>query len=263
MEMPPPVARFYEAMHRADAQALLGALAGDFVGHVTDGLAPLGGTHTGPKEMLRRAWLPAHRIYGALPYPEDCLEATDGRVVVLGRYRGTPPATGRPFEAVFTHVFRLRDGVIAEARQITDSHSWIDAADASTAESAIARQVFDAVRSNDAALLLDAYAGDIVIEESPALPYGGTFHGREGAMRHGIGFSETWDALQCEDERDPRERLLQAPGAVVALWTLRATRGDERLAHPAASVMQIRDGKVSHLRMLYHDAGAILRFLAR
>lgn len=263
MEMPPPIARFYDAIQRADAQGLLGALADDFVGHVTEGLGPIGGRHAGPKEMLRRAWLPAHRIYSAVPHPEECLEATDGRVVVLGRYRGTPPATGRPFEAVFAHVFRVRDGVISETRQITDSHSWIAAADASTSEAAVARQVFDAVRNNDAGLLLDAYAGDVVIEESPTLPYGGTFRGREGALRHGAGFTATWKALQSDDDRDPRERLLQAPGAVVALWTLSATRGDERLAHPAASVMQFCGGKVSHLRMLYHDTAAILRFLRR
>ena len=50
-----PARDFYAALARADADRLRELLHPQFAGHVTDG-APsgLGGTHTGPKPMLRR-----------------------------------------------------------------------------------------------------------------------------------------------------------------------------------------------------------------
>lgn len=121
-------ARLYEAMHRMDAAALVGLLSEDFVGYVSEGLGEIGGTFRGGEAMLREVWLPAAKLYGVLPHPEEFLPSGEDRVVVLGRYKGTPPATGRRFEAAFAHVLRVRDGQLTECRQITDSATWIDAA---------------------------------------------------------------------------------------------------------------------------------------
>jgi uncharacterized protein len=261
MDLPEPISSFYDAMHRGSARDLLSVLGDDFVGHVSAGLPGIGGTHTGGREMLKRAWLPAYATYGVLPHPEECLTSSSDRVIVLGSYRGVPPATGRKFEAAFAHVFRLRGDLISELQQITDSQRWVEAASTGAGGVAIVRQVFDAVRKRDIKLLLDAYADDIVIEEAPALPYGGEYRGREGALAHAAGFASAWGQLQTDDEADPREEILESAGTVAAVWTLKASRGDERLAQRAVSHFEIRAGKVSRLQMLYHDTAAILQFL--
>lgn len=45
----------------------------------------------------------------------------NGTVVVLGRYAGTPKATGRAVDAAFAHVYRVRDGKIVRFDQHTDT----------------------------------------------------------------------------------------------------------------------------------------------
>ncbi len=47
----------------------------------------------------------------------------NGTVVVLGRYLGTPKATGRAVEAAFAHVYRVRDGKIVRFDQHTDTRA--------------------------------------------------------------------------------------------------------------------------------------------
>jgi ketosteroid isomerase-like protein len=258
----PVVNQFYAAIHGLDRRQLLDCLDVDFVGRVTEGLPGIGGAHHGPTAMFERAWLPAYRTYWATPYPETTIVASDDTVVVLGHYRGVPPVTGTSFEAVFAHVFTLRNGKIAELRQITDSQRWVDAASLDGATTAVVRQVFDAVRARDLDLLLEAYAEDIVIHDDPSLPYGGTHKGREGALIHSIGFVRTWDHLQDNAARDPGERILASGGTAAALWTLKAVRGDDRFAQPAASLFTVEKGKVAELRMLHADTAATLRFLA-
>lgn len=120
-------ARLYEAMHSMDAAGLVELLAEDFVGQVSEGLGEIGGTFEGGEAMLREVWLPALQTYGVLPHPEEFALCGDDQVLVLGRYKGTPPSTGRAFEAVFAHVLVVRDGRIARCQQITDSARWLEA----------------------------------------------------------------------------------------------------------------------------------------
>src|SRR5215831_7820089 len=114
---------FYAALARADADRLRELLHPQFAGHVTDG-APsgLGGTHTGPKPMLRRVGGPVDRLFAARPAPQRFLSCESGEVVVTGSYTGQPPGAGQPLTAAFAHVLAFRDGRLAELRQFTDSH---------------------------------------------------------------------------------------------------------------------------------------------
>jgi uncharacterized protein len=63
------------------------------------------------------------------------------------------------------------------------------------------KRLFDAVARRDRAGLLEAYHPEIVIHEAPSLPYGGDYHGHEGAISHVQAFYRTWEGLK------PRELL--------------------------------------------------------
>lgn len=51
---------------------------------------------------------------------------TDGgeTVVAEGRYRGTWKATGKPINAQFAHVWRLKGGKVVGFQQYTDTKQW-------------------------------------------------------------------------------------------------------------------------------------------
>lgn len=59
--------------------------------------------------------------------PEHFIDAGD-TVVVEGRYQGRRKATGRPVDAQFAHVWRLRDGKVVRFQQYTDTKQWAVAA---------------------------------------------------------------------------------------------------------------------------------------
>ncbi|GIH69963.1 nuclear transport factor 2 family protein [Sphaerimonospora thailandensis] len=119
------VERLYRAFAARDVAELLAVLHPDFVGRVSAGM-PLGvgGVHHGPEAMLRDCW---GVIYGELdtcPQPDEYLWSGSDRVVVLGHYRGAARRTGESHDAVFAHALRLKDGLIVELVQITDTARW-------------------------------------------------------------------------------------------------------------------------------------------
>jgi uncharacterized protein len=60
------------------------------------------------------------------------------------------------------------------------------------------RRLFQAVEERDLADTLAVYDPGIVIREASFLPYGGIYHGREGAKQHGIGAAFAWDKFHPE-----------------------------------------------------------------
>lgn len=124
---PAPLAatRLYAAFSAGDPSALLAALTPDFRGVVADGMPlGLGGTYQGPETMLTAVWGAVDDRLDVTPVPDEYLDAGDGRVVVVGRYRGTVRATGAEIDAAFAHLLRIRDDRIAELVQITDTARW-------------------------------------------------------------------------------------------------------------------------------------------
>lgn len=125
--------RLYDAFAARDGQALFEALTPTFRGVVSEGM-PLGagGVHHGASAMLTGCWGP---VFGALdigPVPDEYLPTADGRVVVVGRYRGQVRETGRPVEAAFVHLLRFEDGRVSELVQVTDTQRWHEALAASS-----------------------------------------------------------------------------------------------------------------------------------
>jgi ketosteroid isomerase-like protein len=128
------VPAFYAAIADVDVDALLAALHPRFRGRATEGLPfGIGGAAEGPEEMLREVWARAFAHFAIRPEPDEIVPTTDGRLLVLGFYVGTARATGAPVRARFAHVIRLRDGLVAELEQITDSADWAAAAGAPAA----------------------------------------------------------------------------------------------------------------------------------
>jgi ketosteroid isomerase-like protein len=130
MSTPPVVDALYSALREGDAETLLAVLHPEFRGRVTEGLPfGIGGHAEGPQEMLRDVWGRAAAHYAMHPEPDEVQPLADGRVLVLGWYLGSARATGGPVRARFAHVIRLRDGLVAELEQITDSARWRAAAE--------------------------------------------------------------------------------------------------------------------------------------
>ena len=119
------VKKFYVAAQAADGAAILAILHPEFQAHTAPGLpSGAGGTFHGPQTALDRVWGAVFRDFDTAPYDETWRQTTDGVIVVTGHYRGTARSTGRPYEAEFTHLWRVTDGRISWLHQYTDTARW-------------------------------------------------------------------------------------------------------------------------------------------
>lgn len=125
------------------------------------------------------------------------------------------------------------------------------------------RRLFKAVEERDIAGVVAAYDPEIVISDAESLPYGGTYHGLEGARQHIEGAAQTWNHLQPLAARNMDAVFLDAGDYVIVLWRLRGldTNSDRKLDLPVVSVYKMRGGKIIESQMFYADTVAILQFL--
>lgn len=129
----------------------------------------------------------------------------------------------------------------------------------------VVRRLFDAVERRDFEAMLDCYAPDVEINESADLPYGGTYHGHDGARQHAIAFMRTWGRFQ-QDGADARldARFAEGPdGVVTAVFHHRATDHDrgEHIDGDEVSVYEVRDEKIVRSQMFHFEQGKLARFL--
>lgn len=126
-----------------------------------------------------------------------------------------------------------------------------------------ARRLFEAAENRDPQSLLAIYHKHVVINEAPSLPYGGEYHGHEGAIRHGRGFLATWDRFQPPDARGLEPSFVAQDDHVIVQWRHRAANREtgERIDLPAVSVYRFADGMVVDSRMFHFDIAALLKFL--
>jgi ketosteroid isomerase-like protein len=115
----------YAALAAGDAAALGELLAHGFEAEVAEGMPlGLGGHRSGPDAMIHETWWPIGRSYRMRVEPEEWIACEDGRLLVLGRYRGHARSTGRPVDAAFAHLWTVRDGRVVALRQLTDTALW-------------------------------------------------------------------------------------------------------------------------------------------
>ena len=136
----------------------------------------------------------------------------------------------------------------------------------------IVKRLFEAVNRYDQAAILEAYHPEVVVHEAASLPYGGEFHGHEGALAHVNAFYQTWTGLKPSISRDlpgeaQRENsplFLETTQEYVVVFgqnTALAPQSGRKLDVPEAFVFRMRDGKVAESWMLNQDTVAILEFL--
>lgn len=119
------VERLYGALAVGDQDALGQILASSFTGAATaDFPLGLGGSYDSPESMQRDFWWQIGRTWDARAEAEDMRELDDGRVLVIGTYRGSHRASGTPLEAAFTHVITFDGDRISRLEQLTDSAAW-------------------------------------------------------------------------------------------------------------------------------------------
>ena len=127
------------------------------------------------------------------------------------------------------------------------------------------RRLFRAVEERDLAGTLAVYDPEVVIREASFLPYGGVYHGHDGAKLHGQGFALVWSEFQPSEEKRLEAVFLDAGDQVVVLFRLKglAANSGSKIDVPVVGVYRVRDAKVTESQMFYSDTSAILKFLAK
>jgi ketosteroid isomerase-like protein len=131
---------------------------------------------------------------------------------------------------------------------------------AATADDNIAtvRRVYDAMKGRDASAMQELFAEDIEVRQSPELPWGGDYHGLDGA------FTFFLTLVHHIDSQVTTESLFAAGDDVVQAGRTRGTvrangaSFDVREVH----VWAVRDGKVVAFHA-YIDTPAMLEALGR
>ena len=109
----------YTAVQRQDTQQLEFLVAHDMEFEMPDGI-PWGGVHHGQDGMATVAEIYAEHIEGGWAEPEEFFEG-GGRIVALGRERGTVRANGATFEVPFAHVWGMTEGAPSRFRGYFDT----------------------------------------------------------------------------------------------------------------------------------------------
>lgn len=115
----------YDAFARGDVPAVLGVFDPKIHWREADHfLYADGNPYIGPEAVATGVF--ARCVADVAGFTAAPLNFIDGgdTVVVEGRYRGTMNATGKPVDAQFAHVWRLRGGKIVGFQQYTDTKQW-------------------------------------------------------------------------------------------------------------------------------------------
>jgi len=162
-------------------------------------------------------------------------------------------------EGVLTGVVRRWHAVFDEAEDLRAAQSR------TYANKRAVQALFEAVDRRDREGVRAAYDENIVIHEAPSLPYGGDYHGLEGALRHGQGFRAAWDPFQPHQARGLDPRIIADGDHGVVLWRHKVENAEtgDSVELPAVSVYRIENAKIADSRMFHFDTAALLRFLER
>jgi 2-(1,2-epoxy-1,2-dihydrophenyl)acetyl-CoA isomerase len=119
------VGGLYAALMRGDGAELRALLAPGFTAELPAGM-PLGagGSRAGAEEMIRDTWRRLSRAYAMRVEPEEWIPCADGRLLVLGRYRGEARSTGREVDAAFAHLWSAAGGRLTALWHVTDTAIW-------------------------------------------------------------------------------------------------------------------------------------------
>jgi ketosteroid isomerase-like protein/uncharacterized protein YciI len=162
-------------------------------------------------------------------------------------------------EGVFTGVVRRWHAAFNEAEDLRATLTR------ASANKRAVKALFEAVDRRDREGVRAVYDENITIHEAASLPYGGDYHGLEGALRHGQGFRAAWDRFQPQEARGLDPQIVADGDHVVVLWRHRVENAEtgDRLELPVVSVYRMENARIADSRMFHFDTAALLRFLER
>lgn len=114
------VRSLYDAFSRHDIDAVINVLAPDFELITATTLPWSKGEYHGREEALTFFGSMAKSVINGHLQVDEILEGRD-HVVVHGREQATVAATGKSFDAMFTHSFTVRGGKIDRLRGVVDT----------------------------------------------------------------------------------------------------------------------------------------------
>jgi ketosteroid isomerase-like protein len=114
------IREMYRAMRAGDDSAFTALCTDDLVWQQSAGF-PGGSTWIGAAAVIENVFRANARRWTGFSFTEEEMFAAGDRVVVLGHYSGTAPATGKAMRAAVAHVYDLRDGRIARFRMFADT----------------------------------------------------------------------------------------------------------------------------------------------
>jgi uncharacterized protein len=114
------VRSLYDAFTRHDTDSVINVLASDFELTTATSLPWSKGEYHGREDALTFFGGMAGLVTDGHLQIEEMIEGGD-HVVVNGREQATVTATGKPFDAMFTHSFTVRNGKIARLRGVVDT----------------------------------------------------------------------------------------------------------------------------------------------
>jgi ketosteroid isomerase-like protein len=133
-----------------------------------------------------------------------------------------------------------------------------------TDDIAVIQRLFAAVEARDLDGLLACYSDDVEITEADALPYGGVWRGRDGAVGHAMGFLRTWGDLQGQGEaRLDGQFWGDGAGTVCVLFRHRAADAatGNRFDAPEVGIYRVHDDRVARSQMFHADTASVVEFL--
>ena len=112
----------YDAFAVGDVPGVLGRMAPGIVWNEAENFPYADrNPYVGPDAIVQGVFMRlATEWDGFTVAPEEFLDAGD-TVVVLGRYRGSYKATGKPQNTQMVHVWRVKDGKAAQFQQYADT----------------------------------------------------------------------------------------------------------------------------------------------
>ncbi len=120
------VRALYRAMRESDDAAVFALCADDIIWQQSAGF-PGGSTWHGPASVIENVFRANANRWIGFAFTEDEFITAPDRVVVLGHYSGTSPATGKSMRTSVAHVYDLAHGKITRFRMFADTHPMWEA----------------------------------------------------------------------------------------------------------------------------------------
>jgi ketosteroid isomerase-like protein len=97
---------------------------------------------------------------------------------------------------------------------------------------------------------------DVILHQSPDLPWGGEYVGHQGFKDWSIAMSDCFDYL---DVKDPEFFEMADKIVIVCRLTTRSRLHGNEMSRPMAQVVTVKDGKISEFRPFYWNVPDYVR----